>query len=62
MMLEKMTQSRIPEIKKIRNTLALLALILAVWAVGNRIYHAPPAQETTFVEEQYGLRHQGDGK
>ena len=49
-------------LSRISKILFLLAFFLAIWKVGNRIYHAPAAQKTTFIEEQYGLRHQGDAK
>ena len=49
-------------LSRISKILFLLAFFLAIWKVGTRIYHAPPAKETTFVEEQYYLRHQGDAK
>lgn len=61
-MLTKVSEPRIKEMKKIRNALALLALVLAVWAVGSRIYHAPRLPENAFCEEKYLLRHQGDAK
>jgi hypothetical protein len=61
-MLEKLSRSRISDLEKIRNALVLLALVLAVWAVGSRTYHAPQLPENAFCEEKYMLRHQGDAK
>lgn len=49
-------------LSRISKILFLLALVLAIWKVGNRIYHAPQIPENAFCEEKYMLRHQGDAK